>query len=86
MLTQTDTVRVYWLGDFAEPVTVALNKWEKYIRAQCPKAREPTLDYHCTMYYDVSKSGEFDKRWERHRIFRDKLDNSVHHHWQTRGS
>jgi len=31
MLTQTNTVRLFWLGDIAEPVTVALNKWEKYI-------------------------------------------------------
>jgi len=58
-LTQPDIAKIYWLGNISEPVTVTFNKWEKYIRVQCPKAREPTLDYHRTMYYDVSKSEEF---------------------------
>ena len=64
-LTQPDTARIYWLGDISEPVMVAFNKWEKYIRVQCPKARKPTLDYHCTMYYDVSKSEEFEEPWDK---------------------
>ena len=30
-LTQTDTARIYWLGDISEQVTVAFNKWGKFI-------------------------------------------------------
>ena len=57
-LTHPDTARIYWLGDISEPVTVAFNKWEKYIRVQCPKAREPTLDYHCIMMFQKVESSK----------------------------
>ncbi len=48
MPVQPERAKVYWLGDITKPVSQAFQKWEKYLRAQLPRATKPSLDYHCT--------------------------------------
>ena len=64
-IQQSEKAKVYWLGDILEPVTLAVQKWEEYIKSQIPDASRPRLDPHCTVYYDASKSTEFEAKWDR---------------------
>ncbi len=60
---QAEKAKVYWLVDISTPITQVLKKWRKYIQAQIPKASKSIFDYHCTVFYDKTKSEKFEGEW-----------------------
>lgn len=65
MQKRAEKTKVYWLGGNSTPVTQVLEKWGKYIQAQIPKASKSSFDFHCTVFYDETKSKKFEEEWDK---------------------
>ena len=65
MRKQSEKTKVYLLGEISTSVTKVLEKWGKNIQAQIPKASKPSFDYHCTVFYDETKSEKFEEEWDK---------------------
>lgn len=63
IIEKNEKAKTYWLGDIAGPVSQTLQVWGKYLEAQLPRATKPHPDYHCTMFYNATKSATFEKEW-----------------------
>ncbi|XP_034146322.1 uncharacterized protein LOC117593883 [Esox lucius] len=62
-LHQAPLANVYWIGNIESAVREVTVKWGSYIEAQLPRARLPTLAYHCTLKYDPYQERIFEQLW-----------------------
>lgn len=64
MIVKPEKAKVYWLGEIMTPLSRAYQECKKYLKMQLPReAREPPLFYHCTTFYDVTRSEQFEQKW-----------------------